>query len=39
LISGLTDDDDKPAFELFDAFVSKNADLKTELLAALDKLL
>jgi len=39
LISGLTASDDKPAFELFDAFVSKNADLKTELLAALDKLL
>jgi CheY-like chemotaxis protein len=39
LISGLTATDDKPASELFDVFVSKNADLKTELLAALDKLL
>lgn len=39
LISGLTADDDKPAAELYDVFISKNADLKTELLAALDKLL
>ncbi|MEQ1763376.1 MAG: response regulator [Pyrinomonadaceae bacterium] len=39
LISGLTAADDKPASELFDVFVSKNVDLKTELLAALDKLL
>ena len=39
LISGLTAADDKPASELFDVFVSKNADLKTGLLAALDKLL
>ena len=39
LISGLTASDDKPASELFDVFISKNADLKTELLAALDKLL
>lgn len=39
LISGLTDDDDRPASELFDIFISKSADLKTELLAALDKLL
>ena len=39
LISGLTANDDKPASELYDVFISKNADLKTELLAALDKLL
>jgi len=39
LISGLTVRDDKPASELFDVFVSKNTDLKSELLAALDKLL
>lgn len=39
LISGLTASDDKPASELFDVFVSKNTDLKSELLAALDKLL
>ena len=39
LISGLTAGDDKPASELYDVFISKSADLKTELLAALDKLL
>jgi CheY-like chemotaxis protein len=39
LISGLAANDDKPASELYDVFISKNADLKTELLAALDKLL
>lgn len=39
MISGLTAVGDKPAPELFDVFVSKNADVKTQLLAALDKLL
>ena len=39
MISGLTAVNDKPDSELADVFVSKNADLKTELLAALDKLL
>ena len=39
LISGLTAVNDKPASELFDVFVSKNVDVKTQLLAALDKLL
>ncbi len=39
MISGLTAVGDKPASELFDVFVSKNADVKSQLLAALDKLL
>lgn len=39
LISGLAVTDDKPASELFDVFVLKNADLRIELIAALDKLL
>ena len=39
MISGLTAVADKPASELFDVFVSKNADVKSQLLAALDKLL
>lgn len=39
MLSGLTVRDDKPASEIADAFISKNTDLKTELLAALDRLL
>jgi diguanylate cyclase len=39
MISGLTVHDDKPASEIVDAFISKNTDLKAELLAALDRLL
>lgn len=39
MISGLTAGDDKPASELYDAFVSKSVDLKSQLLAAIDKLL
>lgn len=39
MISGHTGDDAQPAPELYDVFVSKNVDLKTQLLAALDKLL
>jgi two-component system chemotaxis response regulator CheY len=38
LISGLSSAD-QPASELYDVFVSKNVDLKPQLLAALDKLL
>ena len=39
LISGHASESERPASELYDAFVAKNADLKTHLLAALDKLL
>lgn len=39
MISGLTAENDKPVSEFADIFVSKNTDLKTHLLAALDKLL
>ena len=39
LISGLAANDDKPASELFDVFVSKNADLKTELFVLVRKVL
>lgn len=39
MLSGLTAQDDKPASEIADVFISKNADLKAELLAALSKLL
>ena len=39
MISGLTAIDDKPASEFVDTFVSKNTDLKAQLLSALDGLL
>jgi CheY-like chemotaxis protein len=39
MISGHANEDERPAPELYDAFVAKNADLKTQLIAALDKLL
>ena len=39
MISGLTVTDDKPASQLADAFISKNTDLKTNLLEVLDRLL
>lgn len=38
MISGLTVSDDKPASKLADVFISKNTDLKTNLLHALDRL-
>ena len=39
MISGFTVDHDKPASEFADVFISKNTDLKSQLLAALAKLL
>ena len=39
MISGHTAEEDRPATELYDIFVSKDADLKTHLIAALDKVL
>ena len=39
MISGLTATGDKPAAELADAFISKNTDLKSQLIEALDRLL
>jgi len=38
MISGLTASGDEPVSEFADIFVSKNTDLKTHLLAAIDKL-
>ena len=39
MISGHTAEENRPAPELYDIFVSKDADLKTHLIAALDKVL
>lgn len=39
MISGLTSEKDKPVSEFANIFVSKNTDLKKELIAALEKLL
>lgn len=39
MISGLTAIGDKPASELADAFISKDTDLKSQLIDALDRLL
>lgn len=39
MISGLTAENDKPVSEFADVFISKNTDLKTQLLAELDRLL
>lgn len=39
MISGLTVHDDKPAPEFVDAFISKDTDLKSQLIEALDRLL
>ncbi len=39
MISGLTAENDKPVSEFADVFVSKNTDLKSQLLTALDELL
>lgn len=39
MISGLTSEKDKPVSEFANVFVSKNTDLKKELIAALEKLL
>lgn len=39
MISGLTSEKDKPASEFANVFISKNADLKNELIAALEELL
>jgi CheY-like chemotaxis protein len=39
MISGLTASGDEPVSEFADIFVSKNTDLKTHLLAAIDKLI
>jgi CheY-like chemotaxis protein len=39
MISGLTAENDKPASLFADVFISKNTDLKSQLLAAIDKLL
>ena len=39
MISGLTAPGDKPAAELADVFISKDTDLKTQLIEALDRLL
>jgi len=38
MISGLTAENDKPASLFADVLISKNTDLKSQLLAALDKL-
>jgi CheY-like chemotaxis protein len=38
MISGLTTENDKPASLFADVLISKNTDLKSQLLAALDKL-
>ena len=38
MISGLTGETDKPASEFADVFIPKNTDLKSQLLAALEKL-
>lgn len=37
MISGLTADDDKPVSELADVFLSKNADLKSQVLTTLER--
>ena len=39
MISGHSAEENRPVSELYDIFVSKNVDLKTELIAALDKVL
>lgn len=39
MISGHSPDSDTSTAELYDVFISKNVDLRTQLLAALDKLL
>ena len=39
MISGHTAENDKPASEFADLFISKNTDLKSQLLAAIDKLI
>lgn len=39
MISGHIAEDERPAPELYDVFVSKDADIKTQIIAALDKLL
>ena len=39
MISGHAGEDKRPAPELYDVFVSKDNDIKTQLIAALDKLL
>lgn len=39
MISGHTAEENRPAPELYDIFVSKDADLKMHLIAALDKIL
>lgn len=38
MISGHTVENDKPALEVVDVFISKDSDLKSQLLAAIDRL-